>query len=220
MLLDATSSPSNSTPSISASTLASKQQYLHDVADIGVQCLSNLALQVHKRSVAAVMANNATAFHETAVEFLAILDDAELLAATQEGRLLGQWIDHARTSAVTPSFARQSSSEGDAADLYELNARTIVSLWGSADSNLHEYSYRLWGGMLSTFYKPRWASWFGKVEAAIRSHTRFNETKFYEDVEQWELAWTKQTGVDLPTKPAEGALEKARAVYARHFRVQ
>jgi hypothetical protein len=41
------------------------------------------------------------------------------------------------------------------ADRMEWNARTIVTLWATERSGLHEYSYRLWGGLVSSFYLPR-----------------------------------------------------------------
>ena len=51
----------------------------------------------------------------------------------------------------------------------------------------------------------------------MANRTRFNQTAFVEEVQQWELQWTRQTGVELPTTPARGALETARQVYARYF---
>ena len=92
-----------------------------------------------------------------------------------------------------------------------------MSLWGHPTSHLHEYSYRLWGGMISTFYRPRWAKWFSELDAALASRSRFNESRFVEEIEAWEYAWTRTTGAALPTQPAGGALQRAREVHARHF---
>jgi alpha-N-acetylglucosaminidase len=35
-----------------------------------------------------------------------------------------------------------------------------LTLWGPNASNLRDYAYKLWSGMLETFYAPRWLSWF------------------------------------------------------------
>ena len=97
------------------------------------------------------------------------------------------------------------------------NARTLVTLWGPADSTLHEYSYRLWGGLVGSFYYPRWAKWFAAVDAALAAKVKFNESAFYSEIEAWEEAWTGRRDA-FPTAPAGGALRKAREVFARHFR--
>ena len=211
-LLLAASVPSDTVTS-SAAALATKATFLHDVADFGVQALSNLALAVHADVTTAITAGNRTALQVAAQHFLQIIDDAELLAATQQDRLLGQWIAAARACAESSPPAGNTTL----ADLYELNARTLISLWGRPDSHLHEYSYRLWGGMISTFYKPRWAKWFSGVDAALGARTRFNQTRFDLEIEQWEAQWTRAKGVLLPTTPATGVLQRARDVHARHF---
>ena len=186
--------------------IASNAAYLHDVADVGVQVLTNLALDAHAAAVNATLAEDRTALAHAASRFLRLINDTETLAAVQDGRLLGQWIASARAAA--------DGVEADAA-VYERNARTLVTLWGSATSRLHEYSYRLWGGLVATFYYPRWAKWFADIDAALAAKARFNETKFYEEIERWEEAWTQQTDA-FPTAPAAGALQKAREIYARH----
>ena len=190
-----------------AAPLASAPTYLHDVADLGVQVLTNLALDAHQAAVNATLAENRTALAAASSRFLTLINDTESLAAVQEGRLLGQWIASARAAA-----------EGDAANaaLYERNARTLVTLWGPATSNLHEYSYRLWGGLVGSFYYPRWERWFREVDAALAARVKFNETKFFAEIEQWEEAWTQGTD-PFPTAVAGDALRKARAVFARHF---
>lgn len=223
--------------SASAAALARKPTFLHDVADFGLQALSNLALAVHADAAAAMHTSNLTTFRDAAKTFLAIVDDAELLAATQQGRLLGQWIEAARACASTSlgsmiqgldqrmTLSTSSSSSASPvralalADLYEHNARLLISLWGNrSDSELHEYSYRLWGGMIATFYRPRWEKWFTAVEESIATGKAFNVSEFWHHIEDWEESWTWETKVKLPTTPAGDVLRKARLVHARHFR--
>gem|GEM_PF-4425560 len=51
--------------------------------------------------------------------------------------------------------------------LYERNARDLITLWGNADSPLHEYSCRQWSGLLNDFYKVRWQKFFAETEKAM-----------------------------------------------------
>ena len=64
---------------------------MHDVADIGVQVLSNLAVKVHSDVNAAIENKNQTGqFKITSQRFLDIINDTETLTSTQKGRLLGE----------------------------------------------------------------------------------------------------------------------------------
>ena len=108
-----------------------------------------------------------------------------------------------------------AAADGDADDeaLYERNARTLVTLWGPADSTLHEYSYRLWGGLTGSFYYPRWAV-AAAVDAALAAKVKFNESAFYSEIEAWEEAWTARR--DAPDGARRGG-GRRRGV-RRHFR--
>ena len=138
--------------------------------------------------------------------------DARTVSAAELG-------EAAAAAARASAEGAAAAADGDADDeaLYERNARTLVTLWGPADSTLHEYSYRLWGGLVGSFYYPRWAKWFAAVDAALAAKVKFNESAFYSEIEAWEEAWTGRRDA-FPTAPAGGALRKAREVFARHFR--
>lgn len=47
--------------------------------------------------------------------------------------------------------------------LYELNAKSLITTWGSYNQSetggLHDYSNRQWSGLIGDFYKPRWELW-------------------------------------------------------------
>ena len=83
------------------SPIASKSTYLHDVADFGTQVLSNLAYGLQDELYHAVNTSNVTQLQIIAQEFLQIIKDIDTLASTQDQRLLGQWIQSARATAVT-----------------------------------------------------------------------------------------------------------------------
>ena len=70
-------------------------------------------------------------------EFLDLMNDMSELLNTRKHFLLGKWIQDARSNGITESEK----------DLYELNARDIVTLWGDKESGLHEYSNRQWAGL-------------------------------------------------------------------------
>merc|ERR1711871_982279 len=67
-------------------SLRAKSTYAHDVADIGIQVLSNLAVVVHKEVNDAIKCKNQTGqYSVTSNRFLELINDTETLAATQRG---------------------------------------------------------------------------------------------------------------------------------------
>ena len=269
-------------PAVAA--LRAKSTFLHDVADVGTQVLSNLALALHAEAVAAYGAKNGTWLAEVGALFLQAVRDVDALAATQDQRLLGQWIAAARATAssnTTTALSSSSSSstttaaaaasfppskcdrqtidptkrlncgfpgigQGDCeaqgccydadfgdfpacffgdlaseADEMERNARTLVTLWGPEQSGLHEYAYRLWGGLVGAFYLPRWTRWFDAVGAALAKGTAFDQSAFDLAVEEFEQAWcnnASDTPQDtFPTQPTDPSqvLPQAEAILAR-----
>ena len=193
-----------------SSELRTKSTYAHDVADVGVQVLSNLAVAVHGVVNEAIQNGNRTGqFSVASHRFLGIINDTEALAATQRDRLLGKWIQSAKACA--------GNEDKKDALLYELNARTLVTLWGDKDSHLHEYSYRLWGGLVSSFYYPRWKRWFDGVGQSLDHGQAFNQTKFVEEIEIFEEEWTQSTD-PFPIKPSStDPYEIAIKVYKKYF---
>ena len=256
------------------SLIQNQPTFLHDVADIGTQVLSNLAYKLHEEIAVAYNASNSTLFHELSVKFLNVINDTDILASTQDQRLLGQWIAQARATATTtistaaatsfppktcssdpfncgfpginqstcekqgccyhqqsstiPSSSSSSSSLSSLActfgqlkndaDVMEWNARQQITLWANEKLGLHEYSYRLWGGLIKSFYYERWRLFFEQVEASMaRGETFFSKTKFWNEIEIWEQKWCRETNGNFSIVPETNVLEKANVVYDKYF---
>lgn len=60
--------------------------------------------------------------------------------------------------------ARALGTTEDEKDLYEKNARMLVTTWGDRPQanggNLRDYGNREWSGLLQYYYLPRWKKWF------------------------------------------------------------
>ncbi|CAE8731263.1 unnamed protein product [Polarella glacialis] len=202
------------------SPLITKTTYVHDVADIGVQALTNLALARHAEAVTAYASKDLTAFRLAGEHFLAIVNDTDTLASTQEGRLLGQWIKSARLCAASGAEDAAVPRLPEA-NLYEVNAKLLITLWAHTNSTLHEYSYRLWGGLIGSFYYQRWRQWFSAVAAALESGRAFQEAAFESAIQDWEESWVQdlhhEAFPDEPTLRGAQVRAAAAAIFARHF---
>ena len=81
------------------------------------------------------------------VNGVAGLDDLDRVLSTDANFMLGPWIAAARAWGNTTAES----------DLYEWNARNQLTLWGpSGLSNVVDYATKEWGGLTSSFFKPRW----------------------------------------------------------------
>ena len=256
--------------------LQQQPTFLHDVADIGTQVLSNLIYSLHEEASAAYNKSNVTHFRQVGKIFLQVVSDVDSLAATQDQRLLGQWIASARSSASTrandvhaaavvtefppkscsasrsfncgfPGINRSTcESQGccfqeeeeekaieetkptselmctfgqltNDADVMEWNARQQVTLWANEKLGLHEYAYRLWGGLVQDFYYERWRRFFQKVEESMVRGETFSNSQFSSEIEIWEQQWCRQTGGNFSTLPSSNVLAKANVIYNKYF---
>ena len=113
---------------------------------------------------------------------LELIRDLDALLATQPHLLLGRWIATAR------GWGRSKQEE----DVYEFNARNLVTLWGPR-GEISDYASKQWSGLLSTYYLPRWELFFQNVGQALREGTPFDQHAFERAMREFEQGWQKQT---------------------------
>ena len=164
-------------------TLSGSEGYLYDVANVLQQVLSNSAQEYQKKMTAAYNAGDAEAFEASAAAFLEIIDYMETVTATSEYFLLGRWVEQAKSLAANADdFTR---------DLYEFNAKALVTTWGSynqAESGgLKDYSNRQWSGLIGDFYKPRWERWINARTSELKGETYETDINWF----QWEWEWVR-----------------------------
>ena len=98
---------------------------------------------------------NISKFDTSVTEFLALSHKLEDLMGTREEFLFGKWIADSRKHASTPKEA----------ELYEWNARAIITTWGGRI--LYGYAIKDWSGLYSSYYLPRWEKFFAEMRAEI-----------------------------------------------------
>jgi alpha-N-acetylglucosaminidase len=179
--------------------------FQYDVVDVTRQVLANYALVVHKKFVNAYRDKDAVAFKKYSNEFLQIIADMDALLGTRKDFLLGQWIADAR------SFGNNEEEKA----LYERNAKDLITLWGDANSPLHEYSCRQWSGLLNDFYKARWELFFKSVNESLSSGKPFDADAFGKYISSWEWKWVNERK-DYPVKPNGNSIDQSIALYKKY----
>ncbi len=176
--------------------------FQYDLVDLTRQILANYALPVQQQISLAYMANDRTKFKKYSDEFLELMDDLDRLLATRKDFLLGPWLADAKNWGQTP----------EEKNLYERNARDLITLWGNANNRLHEYSCRQWSGLIKDFYKPRWEQFITNIENNWGS---FNQNAFDEECKEWEWNWVRQQN-EFPTEPVGNSITIAKELFKKY----
>jgi alpha-N-acetylglucosaminidase len=114
-------------------------------------------------------------------EWFKTLDDLDKLLGTIPEYRLSTWVDQAR---------RWGRNQAEKSQL-EQNAKMQVTVWGGPD--LHDYAWKEWSGLVSSFYKERWVRYLRlMVELGDKP---INIGDWDRSIAEWELAWTKQPGL-------------------------
>ena len=123
------------------------------MADYAYELL--LGIKSAKEAAGANFATDAT-YMARRDAFLELLADVDDFKGTNLNFRLGKWTQEARDAAAEVEGATTAT-----ADWYEFNnARTLITTWSSPNTNLNDYSYRSWQGLIKDFYLPRWKYFF------------------------------------------------------------
>jgi len=191
-----------------APALQSSDGFQYDIVDITRQVLANYATPLQQKWVLAYLQHDTASYHVYTKQFLELMDDMDALLSTRKDFLLGKWIANARSNGI----------DDKEKDLYELNARNIVTLWGDKESELHEYSNRQWAGLIKGFYKPRWQQYFVYMENKMLTGARMETKDFEASIKDWEWQWVNGHE-QYESEPKGNAVEIATALYKKYRQV-
>jgi alpha-N-acetylglucosaminidase len=186
-------------------SLGSSDGFQYDLVDVTRQVLANYATPLQQRFVRAYREKNRADFERYSQRFLTLIDDMDRLLATRKDFLLGTWLEDARRWGKTP----------EEKNLYEFNARDLITLWGDKNSPLHDYACRQWSGLLRGFYKPRWQMFFHHLDSCLKSGAALNMRSFDKQVKDWEWQWVHGHEA-YPTRPAGDPVAVARELYKKY----
>ena len=190
----------------SADSLKESDGFRYDLVDVTRQVLANYALPLQQKWVKAFREGDTTAFNTYSNRFLQLASDMDTLLGTRRDFLLGPWIANARAWGTTKTEK----------ETYERNARDLVTLWGNAESPLHEYANRQWSGLMNDFYQQRWAKFFNMLRTCLQQNTKPGFEGFERNIKQWEWAWVNKRK-DYPLQPRGDAIVVAKKLYRKYY---
>ncbi|MDD4990900.1 MAG: alpha-N-acetylglucosaminidase [Paludibacter sp.] len=189
----------------SSAIYANSDGFQYDLVDLTRQVLANYARPLQVKWVKAYEDKDLIAFKKYSNQYLELIDDMDKLLATRKDFLLGKWIADARQCGTTNAEKA----------LYEQNAHDLITLWGDADSPLHEYSWCQWSGLMTDFYKVRWQKFFTAIDAALVAGKTVDVEAFDKEIAQWEWKWVN-TQKNFPTEPTGNSVQMAKLLYKKY----
>lgn len=135
-----------------------ESNYNYDLVEFGGGVMADYAYDLLLGIKAAKNAEgtNGATYKARRDAFLQLILDMDAFRGTNLNFRLGKWTQEARAAAGEVEGATTATP-----DWYEYNnARTILTTWSSPGTNLTDYSYRSWQGLLKDYYYPRWKYYF------------------------------------------------------------
>lgn len=179
--------------------------FKNDLVDVLRQSLSDRGNELSGRIGIAYENKNLENFKILTDSFLYIIQCQDKLLATQPNFKVGNWLEQAKSL----------SQVKENRDLYEWNARTLITVWGnkpaSEKGGLHDYSGREWNGLLSDLYYYRWKLFFDNTIKEMLGE-KLPPIDFF----AIEEAWTHQQK-KYSDKPEGNVLEVATEIYKGIF---
>ena len=189
-----------------SSEIGDSEGYMYDLVDLTRQCLSDLSLDMHHQMSKAYVDNNYEEYTKVSNKWLSAILDLDVLLGTREEFLLGNWIESAKKWA-------DNSSE---LNLYEWNARNLITLWGPGTSSLHDYAQKQWSGIMKDFYYTRWKMLIDEVKESMKNNHEFNQEGFNLKVSEFEERWTKENNI-YETETQGNSLFEAKRIFEKYF---
>lgn len=204
-----------------AARKARKAGYRLDAADIVRQVLSNHARMLYKQAMDGYKVKDVRLFETGTNAFLRLLDDVDRLMMTVKDTTLYEHLRAAREAAVTDADKQN----------FEINVLAQLSLWGPLHrTELYDTAWREWGGLIKTYYAPRWQSFyemlaqnfkgFSRVSTVTRKQplgrNEYRGNGFYRNLERFERNWIASCRPEKPSE--EDALTVARELLEKYRR--
>ncbi|MFT3902707.1 MAG: alpha-N-acetylglucosaminidase [Niabella sp.] len=189
-----------------AGALHESEGFQYDIVNLSRQVLANYADTLQQLLAKAYKNKEEAAYRSYQKQFLELLDDMDTLLSTRKEFLLGNWLE----------AAKKYGDNQTEKDLYERNARDLITLWGGPAARLHEYANKQWNGLIRGFYKPRWGQFFTMLDSAAGENRKPNLAAFDKNIQQWEWQWVNSHEL-YAASPSGDPVEMSGKMFAKYY---
>lgn len=181
-----------------------RDSYEFDLVNIGRQVLGNYFNVVRDEFTLAYKAGDIQLMKKRGNKMREILEDIDRLVSCHQVFSLKKWITNAR------DMGHDAASK----DYYEMNARSLISIWGDSYS-LSDYANRSWAGLTKHYYYVRWDRFINEVIKAAEGKTSFDEEAFFNQSRMFENEWVNPNNKINFNEGGDG-IKLARKLYNKY----
>ncbi|KAM8836700.1 alpha-N-acetylglucosaminidase [Spinachia spinachia] len=189
-----------------APSLMSKETFRYDLVDVTRQVLQVLTTSFYqeitdafrKQKLPELLIAGGVLVHD-------LLPELNRLLSSDRNFLLGTWLERARSLALDEKEAQ----------LYDMNARNQLTLWGPS-SEILDYASKEWGGLMEDYHAQRWGLFIHTLVECLDSGRPFKQDDFNQAVFQVEKGFI-YNGQRYPTKPQGDTYEIARRIFLKYY---
>lgn len=184
----------------------SKETFRYDLVDVTRQVLQVLASSFYQ-DIADAFRNQRLPELLTAGGVLVydLLPELNYLLNSDANFLLGTWLERARSFGLDEKEA----------DLYDMNARNQLTLWGPSGEIL-DYASKEWGGLMEDYYAQRWGLFVQTLVECLDSGRPFKQDAFNQAVSKVEKGFI-YNGRRYPIKPQGDTYEIAHRIFLKYY---
>ncbi|KAF9973710.1 hypothetical protein BGZ73_003010 [Actinomortierella ambigua] len=191
--------------------------------------LFNVFPAVHESLVAAYEAKDLGKVRQYGQQLLALVRDSDRVLNTSPYFSLSTFIGDSR-KAIDPTgrlgdavkFTQPGLTKASYQRYLEADVKTIFTWWGPSGTghDLPDYASKQWGGLLNSYYYPRWQMFVQHLEEAVKNNKAFDEDAYTAQRLQFEAKWLArpwgtQPGETLSTNGQE-TTEVVRETYHKY----
>ncbi len=155
--------------------------YQQDVVDTMKRYLEEVASAYWYAGLTFLDSDKKAEFTLRTAEAFKTFDDLDKLLGTMPEYRLSTWVNNARRWGKDRKEQEQ----------LEQNAKLQVTVWGGPE--LHDYAWKEWSGLVSSFYKERWTRFLRFMFSS--GDKPLDMGAWNQSIADWELNWTKAVGL-------------------------
>lgn len=189
-----------------APSLANSSLFQYDLVDVTREAVQLLVTKYYKEIKMAY--ENEDLEHIMTVGGRLVFDllpELDKLLSSQPQFLLGRWLESARKMA----------SSKDEANLFDMNARNQITLWGPA-GNILDYANKQLGGLIQDYYKERWSLFLWCLMESLNTEVPFHQDKFNQAVFSVEKGFT-YNGKTYSSTPTGDPIQIVRDIFIKYY---
>lgn len=189
-----------------APTLMATETFRYDLVDVTRQALQLLTTEFYREIRDAFQAQKLPELlNAGGVLVYDLLPELDRLLSSNYHFLLGVWLDNARSMGLNEREAQ----------LYDINARNQLTLWGP-EGNILDYANKEWGGLMEDYYSQRWGLFVNTLVECLDRGRPFRQDSFNQEVFQIEKGFVYNER-KYPFKPLGNTYDIARRIFLKYY---